>query len=65
MQRPDPRAFRQYLHTLASPNLRPGGTAKEQGDIWRGAVWSGLGGLCVSWGSPSTGGRWRARSSVP
>ena len=31
MQRPDPRAFRQYLRTLALPSLRPGGTAKEGG----------------------------------
>ena len=24
MQRPDPRAFRQYLRTLSHPSLRPG-----------------------------------------
>ena len=31
MQRPDTRAFRQYLRTLAHLSLRLGGTAKEEG----------------------------------
>ena len=31
MQRPDPRAFRQHLRTLAHPSLRLGGTMKEGG----------------------------------
>ena len=31
MQRPDPRAFRQYLRTLAHPSLRLGGKTKERG----------------------------------
>ena len=29
MQRPDPRAFRQYLRTLAHPSLRPGKHSRE------------------------------------
>ena len=31
MQRPDPRAFRQYLRTLVHPSVRLGGIAKEGG----------------------------------
>ena len=31
MQQPDPRAFRQYLRTLAHPSLHLGKTAKEGG----------------------------------
>ena len=29
MQRPDPRAFRQYLRTLAHPSLRSGENTRE------------------------------------
>ena len=29
MQRPDPRAFRQYLRTLAHPSLRSGEKSRE------------------------------------